>query len=193
MNVIADYLKSIGKELDVGHATEHTHRPALKTLLEALMPGCTATNEPRHVECGAPDFVITQGNVPVGYVEAKDVGTDLDKVTKSEQVARYVEGLSSLILTDYLEFRWIAGGEVRMKARVATLDKDGKLKPSKHGAEAWTLDGAASVAGRHAGLFSNTRRASARVTTVSNRPMASPSCLSIPVYARLGSSYRLNL
>ncbi|GMV35868.1 MAG: hypothetical protein AMXMBFR61_03760 [Fimbriimonadales bacterium] len=99
------------------------------------MPGCTATNEPRHVECGAPDFVITQGNVPIGYVEAKDVGTDLDKVTKSEQVARYVEGLSSLILTDYLEFRWIAGGEVRMKARVATLDKDGKLKPSKHGAD----------------------------------------------------------
>jgi hypothetical protein len=33
------YLKSIDKALREGNATEHTHRPALKILLEALAPG----------------------------------------------------------------------------------------------------------------------------------------------------------
>jgi hypothetical protein len=48
------YRRQIEKELQEGNATDHTHRPALKTLVQYLAPGVTATNEPKRVECGAP-------------------------------------------------------------------------------------------------------------------------------------------
>jgi hypothetical protein len=74
-----DYLKAIEKNLATGSATEHTHRSALKALLEAVGEGITAINEPRRIECGAPDYIITRAKTPVGYVEAKDVGRSLDE------------------------------------------------------------------------------------------------------------------
>ena len=54
------YRRQIEKELQAGNATEHTHRPALKTLLQAFAPKITATNEPKRVECGPPDFAVTE-------------------------------------------------------------------------------------------------------------------------------------
>ena len=54
---IQEYLRAIEKAEAVGNATEHTHRPALKALIEGLPQGVTATNEPTHIECGAPDIV----------------------------------------------------------------------------------------------------------------------------------------
>jgi len=60
---IRTYLKQIEDNLRAGNATEHTHRPALKALLEALDPTVTATNEPKRIACGAPDFVVaSNGN-----------------------------------------------------------------------------------------------------------------------------------
>jgi hypothetical protein len=89
---IDDYRRQIERELKQGDATEHTHRPALKALIESLAPGLTATNEPKHVECGAPDFVISRkaphGPVTLGYLEAKDVGKDLSEVERSDQMKR---------------------------------------------------------------------------------------------------------
>ena len=109
------YRREIERELQAGNATEHTHRPALKTLLQALAPKVTATNEPKRVECGAPDFAVTEkrahGPVTIGHLEAKDVGKDLDEVEKSEQMKRYLPALPNLILTDYLEFRRYVSGE----------------------------------------------------------------------------------
>ena len=72
-----DYIKSLQTNLSLGNATEHTHRTVLKSLLESVGDHVTATNEPKRVECGAPDFVITKtlhNPFIVGYVEAKDVG-----------------------------------------------------------------------------------------------------------------------
>lgn len=101
-----DYLKNIEKALTVGNATEHTHRPALKSFIESLADHITATNEPKRIKCGAPDYIVTRGETPLGYVEAKDVGESLDRVERTEQMRRYRESLGNLILTDYLEFRW---------------------------------------------------------------------------------------
>jgi hypothetical protein len=52
-SVIKSYLASIERELKTGGATEHTHRPALKDLLESLDSQIRATNEPKRVECVA--------------------------------------------------------------------------------------------------------------------------------------------
>jgi predicted helicase len=132
---LPDYLRAIQNEVAKRNATEHTHRPALKTLIESLGKGIIATNEPQRVECGAPDFIITRGEVPLGYVEAKDVGIPLDKAEKSEQLERYRESLGNLILTDYLEFRWYVRprpsqaneypeSEHRLTARLARVGND---------------------------------------------------------------------
>lgn len=128
------YLKTIEKEVSAGNATEHTHRPALKTLIESLGSGITATNEPKRIKCGAPDFIVTHGQIPLGYIEAKDVGLPLDKAENTEQIKRYRESLGNLILTDYLEFRWYVSGEPRMSARLAKLQKSGRLIVEKGGA-----------------------------------------------------------
>lgn len=53
------YLADIGAALKQGNATEHTHRPALKTLLESLAPNLMATNEPKRIQCGAPNYIVS--------------------------------------------------------------------------------------------------------------------------------------
>ncbi len=135
-DVFRDYLRNIEKSLATGSATEHTHRPALKALLEAVGENITAINEPQRIECGAPDYIITRAGTPVGYVEAKDVGRSLDAAERSEQMRRYRESLNNLILTDYLEFRWYVEGEHRETARLATLTIDGRIRTRRGGIQA---------------------------------------------------------
>lgn len=130
------YLRQLQKNLSTGAATEHTHRSALEALLEATGDGVQAVNEPRRVECGAPDYIITCAGTPIGYVEAKNVGTSLDTEERSQQLRRYRASLNNLILTDYLEFRWYVEGEQRETARLATMTSDGKVKRSKGGVQA---------------------------------------------------------
>jgi hypothetical protein len=66
----------------------------LKTLLEALMPRYTATNEPKRIACGAPDYIVTDRNIAIGYVEAKDVSVNLNDRSLTEQFDRYKSSLS---------------------------------------------------------------------------------------------------
>jgi predicted helicase len=141
---ISQYLKTIQNELAAGNATEHTHRSALKSLIESLAEKITATNEPQRIRCGAPDYIVTRGQIPLGYIEAKDVGVSLDVAEKSEQLVRYRESLGNLILTDYLEFRRYVRpkpskadpfpeSKHRVTARLAHVGANGKLRLEKDG------------------------------------------------------------
>jgi predicted helicase len=132
---ISEYLKQIEKAHAAGNATEHTYRPALKTLIESLADQVEATNEPKRERCGAPDFIITKHDTPIGYIETKDLDKPLDLIEKDEQLKRYRQGLHNLILTDYLEFRWYVWGELRLTARLGRIGEKGKLKVTKAGEE----------------------------------------------------------
>lgn len=59
-DVFGDYINEINKAYGRGDATEHTHRPALKKLIESLDNKITATNEPKRQKCGAPDFIVSR-------------------------------------------------------------------------------------------------------------------------------------
>jgi predicted helicase len=133
MKALDDYLRLLQDDLTRGIATEHTHRPALKGLLESLAPGAIVTNEPRRIECGAPDFMVTRREATIGYVEAKDVGKNLDEVEKSEQLKRYLPALTNFVLTDYLEFRWYTDGARRLVTRLGHIGADGHISRDTDG------------------------------------------------------------
>jgi len=130
------YLKRLRNSLSTRDATEHTHRPALQALVEALGTGLNVVNEPKRVEAGAPDLVVKRDALTIGWVETKDIGANLDEGQKSEQLERYLAAQRNLILTDYLEFRWYTDGQLRDSATLATQTPDGKLRSSTEGVEA---------------------------------------------------------
>ena len=90
---IQDYVSRINTRYISGISTEHSYRGELQNLLESLVPDVMVTNEPARVACGAPDYIITRKNIPVGYIEAKDIGADLDNKTYKEQFDRYKASL----------------------------------------------------------------------------------------------------
>lgn len=72
---IEQYIERINQRYKQDNATEHTFRGDLVSLFEALVPEIRATNEPKRQACGAPDYIISKGEIAVGYIEAKDIGT----------------------------------------------------------------------------------------------------------------------
>lgn len=73
---VKEYIKALDREFAQGDSTEHSHRPALKNLLESFKSGIQATNEPRRIAGNAPDFVVRVSGTVLGNVEAKDIGED---------------------------------------------------------------------------------------------------------------------
>ena len=124
---LRQYIVELNKQYKTHLAREHAYRPALKDLLQALLPKMVVTNEPAHFECGAPDYIISRekDHLPVFFVEAKDINdNDLDGRNKSghkEQFDRYKQALDYIIFTDYLDFRLYEHGEFVDSIRIAEV------------------------------------------------------------------------
>jgi predicted helicase len=127
---ITRYITEVDKIYRTGNATEHSYRPALKTLFENLTKGLTITNEPKHIDCGAPDYIITRNSIPVGYIEAKDISVGLDHKANNEQFNRYKQSLGNLIITDYLTFRLFVEGNQLVSVTIA-CESGGNITPDK--------------------------------------------------------------
>lgn len=125
---IQEYLQKINQLYKSGISTEHSYRPDLRNLLESMLPGISVTNEPSRIECGAPDYILTRKNIPVGYIEAKDVGKDLNGKDLKEQLDRYRKSLDNLIVTDYLTFHLYRNGEFVSPVKIADA-VPGKIIP----------------------------------------------------------------
>ena len=123
---IAKYLAEVNKRFRTGISREHSYRGDLQTLIESLVTGIIATNEPARINCGAPDYVITKNNIPLGYIEAKDLDDDLDSKNHKEQFDRYRNSLNNLIITNYLEFRFYRDGEKVTTVRIGHIE-NGKV------------------------------------------------------------------
>jgi hypothetical protein len=118
---IQQYIEKINTLYKTGNAREHSYRGDLQNLLMAILPDVLVTNEPARVDCGAPDYVLTRKEIPIGYIEAKDIGVDLGSKTLKEQFDRYKSGLSNLIFTDYMDFHFYKEGEFVTKIAIAEL------------------------------------------------------------------------
>lgn len=139
--IIEQYIASIAQRYKLGNATEHTFRGDLQQLIETLVPDIRATNEPKRQSCGAPDYIITKKDIPLGFIEAKDIGDkDLDGLKKTgnkEQFDRYKASLNNLIFTDYLDFHLYRDGQFVTKIAIAELGDKG-ITPLPQNFDAFT-------------------------------------------------------
>lgn len=129
---IEQYIDNINKRYKLGNATEHTFRGDLQQLIESLVPTIRATNEPKRQSCGAPDYILTKKDIPIGFIEAKDIGDkDLEGAKKTgnkEQFDRYRASLNNLIFTDYLDFHLYREGQFVTKITIGEVTEKG-IKP----------------------------------------------------------------
>lgn len=129
---IESYLDNLNQRYTLGNATEHTFRGDLQQLLETLLPEVRATNEPKRQKCGAPDYILTKKDIPIGFIEAKDIGDkDLEgekRTGNKEQFTRYKASLTNLIFTDYIDFHIYQDGEFITKIAIAEVVEN-RIKP----------------------------------------------------------------
>ena len=126
---IENYIDNINQRYQLGNATEHTFRGDLQQFIESLVPEIRATNEPKRQSCGAPDYILTKKDIPIGFIEAKDIGDkDLEggkKTGNKEQFDRYKASLNNLIFTDYIDFHLYRDGEFVTKISIAEITEKG--------------------------------------------------------------------
>ncbi len=124
----SEYIAELNRQMATGMAREHSYRPALKQLLDTVLPGFDVTNEPRRIACGAPDFIIMRhaDGLPTAFVETKDIGdADLDgRRQHHEQFDRYRASLEHIVFTDYLDFHFYEGGQPAGNIRLGELRGD---------------------------------------------------------------------
>jgi len=126
---IREYIEIVSKRLHSGISREHSYRGDLETLIRELVKGIEITNEPAKVtDCGNPDYAITKGKIPVGYIEAKDIGKDLNSKSYKEQFGRYKKALDNLIITDYIWFQFFQNGELVHEIKIGEIENN-SVKP----------------------------------------------------------------
>ncbi|MDE0012157.1 MAG: N-6 DNA methylase [Candidatus Poribacteria bacterium] len=110
----------------------HTYlQDFLEETADFLGHDVTIIHEPRKLDIGRPDFVVQDGLLHVGYVEAEAFETDLDRLTghAKTQNDRFIENLDNFVLTNFVEFQLYTEGTLRAKASLTgTQENDEKLE-----------------------------------------------------------------
>ncbi|WP_323141729.1 type ISP restriction/modification enzyme [Massilia phyllosphaerae] len=114
MTIIENFIERVIAIYKTGIATEHSYRPAIEALFNALPGNMRAVNEPKRVACGAPDFIVHRGDLVVGHLEAKDIGISTRgmKDANKNQQERYLKALPNLIYTNCLDWDFYRNGQL---------------------------------------------------------------------------------
>lgn len=105
-----------------------SYRSSIEQVINGLAEGVVALNEPKRVQCGAPDFIVQRGEVAIGHIEAKDLGlslTALNDANKHQQ-QRYRHALPNLIYTNCLDWHFFANGELVAQVSIGQLQPGGQ-------------------------------------------------------------------
>ena len=120
--MINQYLSKLSQLYFAGNATEHSYRGDLQILLQEILGKEFAViNEPTRQKCGAPDYIVSKKEVPIGYIEAKDLKLGIDHKKNKPQFDRYRNALENLIITDYLHFEFYKNGELKTKIALGEI------------------------------------------------------------------------
>ncbi|HPQ79722.1 MAG TPA: N-6 DNA methylase, partial [Candidatus Dojkabacteria bacterium] len=114
--IFEEYLTSISKKYAHEETSEYGYRTDFEILLNKIFDDVKVQkfnkridHDAKTIDGNKPDFVLFNGEIPLLYIEAKDIGVSLDKIENSDQMRRYF-GYANLVLTDYLEFRFYRNG-----------------------------------------------------------------------------------
>ena len=88
MSIIQEFLSKVQAIHKTGAATEHSYRSTFEFLFAELDDQIVALNEPKRVQCGAPDFIINQGDIVIGHLEAKDLHIERKSRVQYKYVTR---------------------------------------------------------------------------------------------------------
>ncbi|KAF0280128.1 N-6 DNA methylase [Spiribacter aquaticus] len=121
MSLISEFLSKVQSIYATGNATEPSYRSAFESLFAALGDDINALNEPQRVKCGAPDFMVTRGDIVIGHIEAKDLHVGLRdmKDANKKQQERYRAALSNLIYSNALDWDFYRNGELVASVTIA--------------------------------------------------------------------------
>ncbi len=111
-NIFENYIQSISSKFSYEETSEMGYRTDFELLIKGIFESINVKridHDARAEQGNKPDFVVLNRDVPILYIEAKNIGVSLDKTEKSEQMARYY-GYANLVLTDYVEFRFYRNG-----------------------------------------------------------------------------------
>lgn len=123
------YISAITSKFSRPESSEMIYRTDFEILIQGIFKSINVKridHDAKTKDGNKPDFVVLKHDVPILYIEAKDIGVSLDKVEKSEQMARYF-GYANLVLTDYTEFRFYRNG-VRYEEPIKIADFDIKTR-----------------------------------------------------------------
>lgn len=124
------YIQSISRKFSYEETSEIGYRTDFENLLKEIFESINVKrfdHDAKSVQGNKPDFVVRKNDIPILYIEAKDIGISLDKVEKSEQMSRYF-GYASLVLTDYVEFRFYRNGiRYGEPIKIAEINKQSRL------------------------------------------------------------------
>jgi len=116
------YFKEVQQHYKTKDTTEHSFRTQLENFLKSIDPKCSPLHESKRDKIfGAPDFKIFFSGVKIGYIETKDLGANLDEVLKTDQIKKYSNSISNLILTNYCRFILLRNGEKVLDVPLFTL------------------------------------------------------------------------
>ncbi|MEO8146050.1 MAG: type ISP restriction/modification enzyme [Bacteroidia bacterium] len=136
MTEFEKYFKSLQSQ-KISDITEHSHRLALKTLVESFIGAkVKVLHEPkREGKFGSPDFKITHTESIIGYIENKKIEENLDKTIKSDQIKKYQALSDNILITNYIDWVWIKGGEIQKRETLCYItdieNKKAKLDNTK--------------------------------------------------------------
>lgn len=135
-----NFLSLVFEKYKTGEAGERSYYPLLENLLKDYK-NSQVIIEAKKSSVGIPDFKVeTLKGLLVGYIEAKDVDRDLDKITSLEQkqIERYRKEYPKLIVTNFIEFRLYENNElveivkitqpVLLKLGTPVLDNEAKVR-----------------------------------------------------------------
>jgi len=139
--VFQEYLTKVFEKYNTGDASERTYYPVLEDLLnkfsETTPVKAQVIIEAKRTSVGVPDFKVkTDKDLLIGYVEAKDLGADLDRVDQ-QQLEKYLKEYPKLIYTNFIEFRLYESGQqiqsvqisqpITLTLKTPVLDNEAKL------------------------------------------------------------------
>lgn len=113
ISIFQTYFNEVQLRYRRGDHTEMTYRTPFENFVHALDSHYKLQQEPqRKREFGAPDFKALYNAPKIGYIETKDIDKSLDVILNSDQMKRYMNSISNIVLTNYWRFILIRNGVI---------------------------------------------------------------------------------